>query len=159
MSRSYVLVMFDIFAARLRPSKRPTYFPSSTVAVGQASVAESDCAPACERGALMITYQPKTPHSDSIKRPDCAKCGTKTRLFGIEPERPGHELHSFVRVPGVPSHPSCNLRSPIGRCRLHRAYSLMCTQPSIHDCQGTRADNSADASKGRHDLRRKLARR
>jgi hypothetical protein len=43
----------------------------------------------------MIAYQPKTPHSDSIKRPDCAKRGTKTRLFGIEPERPGHELHSF----------------------------------------------------------------
>ncbi len=34
----------------------------------------------------MTTYQPRTPHSDSIKRPDCAKCGTLTRLFGIEPE-------------------------------------------------------------------------
>jgi ribosomal protein S27E len=43
----------------------------------------------------MTTYQPATPHSDSIKRPNCAKCGTKTRLFGIEPERPGQELLSF----------------------------------------------------------------
>ena len=43
----------------------------------------------------MTTYQPATPHSDSIKRPDCPKCGTKMRLFGIEAERPGYELHSF----------------------------------------------------------------
>lgn len=43
----------------------------------------------------MATYQPKTPHSDLIERPNCAKCGAKMRLFGIEPERPGHELHSF----------------------------------------------------------------
>jgi hypothetical protein len=43
----------------------------------------------------MITFQPRTPHSDSIDRPDCAKCGTKMRLFGIEPERPSYELHSF----------------------------------------------------------------
>jgi hypothetical protein len=43
----------------------------------------------------MTIYQPRTPYSDSIKRPDCSKCGTQTRLFGIEPERPGYELHSF----------------------------------------------------------------
>jgi predicted RNA-binding Zn-ribbon protein involved in translation (DUF1610 family) len=43
----------------------------------------------------MTTYQPATPHSDSIKRLDCPKCGAKMRLFGIEPERPGFELHSF----------------------------------------------------------------
>ena len=43
----------------------------------------------------MTTYQPASPHSDSIKRPDCPKCGTNMRLFGIEPERPGFELHSF----------------------------------------------------------------
>jgi hypothetical protein len=43
----------------------------------------------------MTTYQPRTAHSDSIARPDCPKCQTKMRLFGIEPERPGYELHSF----------------------------------------------------------------
>jgi hypothetical protein len=43
----------------------------------------------------MTTDQPTTPHSDSIERPDCSCCGTKTRLFGMEPEHPGYELHSF----------------------------------------------------------------
>jgi ribosomal protein S27E len=43
----------------------------------------------------MTTYEPATPHSDSILRPPCAKCGTKTRLFGIEAEKPGYELLSF----------------------------------------------------------------
>jgi hypothetical protein len=43
----------------------------------------------------MTTYQPRTPHSDPIKRPDCSKCGTLTRLFGIEPPKPGFELLSF----------------------------------------------------------------
>jgi hypothetical protein len=43
----------------------------------------------------MTTYQPRTRHSDSIRRPDCSKCGTLTRLFGIEPEKPGFELLSF----------------------------------------------------------------
>lgn len=43
----------------------------------------------------MTTYQPRTPHSDSIVRPPCPKCQTQMRLFGIEPEKPGHETHSF----------------------------------------------------------------
>ena len=43
----------------------------------------------------MSTYKPRTPHSDSIKRPDCATCGMSTRLFGLEPEKPGFELLSF----------------------------------------------------------------
>lgn len=45
----------------------------------------------------MITYQPKTPHSDAIPRPDCPQCGTQMRLFGIEaaPDSPGQELLSF----------------------------------------------------------------
>jgi predicted RNA-binding Zn-ribbon protein involved in translation (DUF1610 family) len=43
----------------------------------------------------MIAYQPATPHWNSIQRPDCAECGTKMRLFGIEAERPGYELYSF----------------------------------------------------------------
>jgi hypothetical protein len=43
----------------------------------------------------MSTYKQRTPHSDTIKRPDCSECGTLTRLFGIEPEKPGFELLSF----------------------------------------------------------------
>ena len=43
----------------------------------------------------MTKYQPAALHSDAIARPTCPKCGTNMRLFGIEPERPGHELHSF----------------------------------------------------------------
>jgi Zn finger protein HypA/HybF involved in hydrogenase expression len=43
----------------------------------------------------MTAYQPATPHSDSIKRPVCSKCGTKMVLFGIETHSPGRELHSF----------------------------------------------------------------
>ena len=44
----------------------------------------------------MTTYQPRTLHSDFIKRPYCTKCGTQTRLFDLEPEKPGYELHSFA---------------------------------------------------------------
>ena len=44
----------------------------------------------------MILYQPATAHSNSIKRPNCSACGTATHLFGIEAERPGYELHTFV---------------------------------------------------------------
>ena len=36
-----------------------------------------------------------TPHSDSLVRPRCSKCGTATHLVGIEPERPGYNLHTF----------------------------------------------------------------
>jgi ssDNA-binding Zn-finger/Zn-ribbon topoisomerase 1 len=43
----------------------------------------------------MTTYQPATPHSDAIERQYCPKCGTPMRLFGIEPDSPGYELHSF----------------------------------------------------------------
>jgi hypothetical protein len=38
---------------------------------------------------------PDIPHSDSIVPPHCSKCGTSTRLFGIEPETAGLELLSF----------------------------------------------------------------
>jgi hypothetical protein len=44
----------------------------------------------------MSLYEPATSHSDAIERPDCSECGTTTRLFGIEAERPGYELRSFV---------------------------------------------------------------
>ena len=39
---------------------------------------------------------PATPRSDAIERPDCPECGAMTELFGIEPERPGHELRTCV---------------------------------------------------------------
>jgi predicted RNA-binding Zn-ribbon protein involved in translation (DUF1610 family) len=44
---------------------------------------------------IMTTYQPATAHSKSIKRHACPKCGMAMRLFGIENEKPGYELHSF----------------------------------------------------------------
>jgi predicted RNA-binding Zn-ribbon protein involved in translation (DUF1610 family) len=44
----------------------------------------------------MTTYQPRTPQSDAIKRPDCPDCGMRMNLFGIEPEKPGHELYTFA---------------------------------------------------------------
>ena len=40
----------------------------------------------------MPTYQPRTPHSDSI-RPDCPKCG---KQLNPDQEKPGHELLTFV---------------------------------------------------------------
>ena len=43
----------------------------------------------------MTKYQPATSHSDSIRRPECSKCGTAMLLFGIEAESPGRELLSF----------------------------------------------------------------
>ncbi len=43
----------------------------------------------------MTMYKPATPHSNSIKRPACSKCGTAMLLFGIEADSPGHELLSF----------------------------------------------------------------
>jgi predicted RNA-binding Zn-ribbon protein involved in translation (DUF1610 family) len=44
----------------------------------------------------MTTYQPATAHSDAIVRPDCPKCGTGMRLFGIEAtSAPDLELLSF----------------------------------------------------------------
>ena len=36
------------------------------------------------------------PNSNSIERQKCSQCGTATALFGAEPERPGHELLTFV---------------------------------------------------------------
>ena len=65
--------------------------------MAQASVAERPIAlPPVAREVSMTTYRPRTPHSDAIKRPDCSECGTRTNLFGIEPEKPGHELLTFV---------------------------------------------------------------
>ena len=44
----------------------------------------------------MVFYQPVAAHLNSITRPNCSDCGRATRLFGIEPERPGYELRTFV---------------------------------------------------------------
>jgi hypothetical protein len=44
----------------------------------------------------MSSYQPATLPADRIKQPNCSDCGTATRLFGIEAERPGSELLTFV---------------------------------------------------------------
>jgi hypothetical protein len=44
----------------------------------------------------MILYQSSNPYSDSVMHPNCSECGALTQLFGIELERPGYELLSFV---------------------------------------------------------------
>jgi hypothetical protein len=48
----------------------------------------------------MTTYEPATPHSDSIIRPACSKCGAAMQLFGIEAtieatDDPAFDLYSF----------------------------------------------------------------
>jgi len=47
------------------------------------------------RSGMRAIFAPATPDSDSLVRPNCSKCGTATVLVGIEPERPGYELHTF----------------------------------------------------------------
>jgi hypothetical protein len=57
----------------------------------------------------MTAYRPRTLHSDFIIRPDCPKCGKHMNLFGIEPEKPRHELRTFVC-------PKCNhIETAIGK--------------------------------------------
>ena len=63
---------------------------------------------------LMTTYQPATPHSDSIARPACEECGTKVRLFGIEAERPGFELWSFECPKATPNNYRCDFDGRLG---------------------------------------------
>jgi DNA-directed RNA polymerase subunit RPC12/RpoP len=43
----------------------------------------------------MTIYQPATPYSDLIKRPDCAKCGTGMLLTRIEPDKRDHDKRAF----------------------------------------------------------------
>ena len=43
----------------------------------------------------MIVYQLATPRFNSTIPPNCPECQTPMRLFGIESEDPGHELHSY----------------------------------------------------------------
>jgi hypothetical protein len=57
---------------------------------------ETNRPPVGGKAIAMTTYEPRTPHTDAIKRPVCSKCGAVTRLFGIEPEKPGFELHTFA---------------------------------------------------------------
>ena len=42
----------------------------------------------------MIVLLAGHPTSNSTIRPNCPQCQTPMRLFGIESEDPGHELHS-----------------------------------------------------------------
>jgi hypothetical protein len=59
-------------------------------------VTESQVLPPTKKeGGFVTKFQPATPHSNSITRPDCSKCGTGMDLFGIEPESLGNELLSF----------------------------------------------------------------
>jgi hypothetical protein len=44
----------------------------------------------------MNLYQAGTPHTDFVKPPNCSDCGAATQLYGIEGERPGYELLTFV---------------------------------------------------------------
>jgi len=43
----------------------------------------------------MIVLSASHPTSNSTIRPNCPQCQTPMRLFGIESEDPGHELHSY----------------------------------------------------------------
>ena len=48
------------------------------------------------RAGQIFLYPPAISHSNFIERPSCSECETPTRLFGIEAERSGYELHTFV---------------------------------------------------------------
>ena len=43
----------------------------------------------------MTKYRPATVASNALTRPPCVKCGMKTDLVGIEPEKPGFDLNTF----------------------------------------------------------------
>jgi DNA-directed RNA polymerase subunit RPC12/RpoP len=45
----------------------------------------------------MTIYRPVTPYSDSIKRPDCPRCGTRMMLARMTPVRgqPDHDERTF----------------------------------------------------------------
>ena len=68
----------------------------------------------------MTTFQPASPHSDSIKRPGCFM-----RLFGIEPERPGYDLHSFE----CPSAGTLKRRSG----KVHRWHRKFCLRALLSE--------------------------
>ena len=44
---------------------------------------------------MRAEFAPATAHSASIVRPKGSECGTATVLVGIEPDRPGCDLHTF----------------------------------------------------------------
>ena len=75
-------------------AKADSYLSTATSLL-DSRVHANEAAPA-QKQVFMVTYQPATPHSDSIKRPNCAKCGGKMNLFGIEAINPKHELLTFV---------------------------------------------------------------
>lgn len=43
----------------------------------------------------MTKYQPATPRTDALRRPDCPKCGQRMMLCRIEPDAPGKEKRTF----------------------------------------------------------------
>ena len=45
----------------------------------------------------MTKFQPATPYSDAVKRPDCPRCGTRMMLSRIAPvrDKPDHCKHTF----------------------------------------------------------------
>ena len=43
----------------------------------------------------MVLYKPATVATDAIARPACEKCGNRTWLARIEPDRPGYERRTF----------------------------------------------------------------
>ena len=43
----------------------------------------------------MTIFQPATPHSNSIVRPQCGACGNKMLLALLTPDAPGYERRTF----------------------------------------------------------------
>lgn len=43
----------------------------------------------------MTKYQPATPQTDALRRPECPKCGQRMMLSRIEPDSPGYERRTF----------------------------------------------------------------
>jgi hypothetical protein len=48
-----------------------------------------------ERSGMRAIFAPASAYSDALVRPACSGCGMVTVLVGIEPDRPGYELHTF----------------------------------------------------------------
>jgi ribosomal protein S27AE len=48
-------------------------------------------------GPGMTLFEPRTPYSDSITRPNCPRCGTRMMLARLSPvpNKPGHDKRTF----------------------------------------------------------------
>jgi hypothetical protein len=93
----------QLFLSRIEPTDRVDY-EEQTMNVrlwgnsgGQIplAVVEYQGHPNRRGSGMRAIFGPATPYSDSIVRPSCSECGTATLLVGIEPDGPGHELHTF----------------------------------------------------------------